>query len=261
MMRHKLESSLAIVTILVLATAFACSDDDDGPPTVPTLDPLAARWPSDEECKDATPAIRQVRTVAPDGEPLTITEAFFPDDPGEPLDLFPFRLLPPGYPDPAIQAPTRQVERDFLETEDASLLPSSRAWFRINHIPVGYEVGPGPLGVLVDGQAARVAWTFESKGAGLGMVWVWRTDARVWPDLLPIDVRVTPCDSSIVIEKTTFHGHPAIVERDRDGGAPNKLTFVSNEIETYLYGDVPLEELFRLAESFDPPIVAATPGQ
>jgi hypothetical protein len=244
---------------LAASMTLACSGGG-GPDPQPTLDPHASQWPSEEECKDATPTFREVRTVEASGLPFNYTMAFVPENPAEPIELPPFRLLPLGYDGPLAESPSGIGQRVYSETEDAKLLQASRAWVAIAYDPIGYQLVQGPSGTTLDEEVAHVARIFNSETqGGFGVIWVTRVDLRVKPEL-PVVLRVPPCDASMVIERTTFRGHPAMIERHRFS-APNKLTFVSDDIVTEISGDTTVEELIRIAESFDPPIAAASQSQ
>jgi hypothetical protein len=120
----------------------------------------------------------------------------------------------------------------------------------INYLPAGYRIRHVEAITLED-EIWNVTWYLD--GALASKIEVSRTNFETFPGA-KADVRLLGCGAARATESELFHGHLMVVERDRHAAGARRLFLVADGVSTVAYGNVFVDELVKMLESFDPPI-------
>jgi hypothetical protein len=251
--------ALATMVMGFIALFMACGNPGGGEPSPTPF--VSQRWPSDEECVDAAPSTTvELRPIGPGGQLERVVVPVIPDDPGDPIDIGPYRLLPWGYDGPSLQNASVEAavgRDDWGATQDDVEITSSRVYVETGFVPKGFV----PLSVdaaTIRGEVAQVSWTYD--GPSESRVILARRDLTLYPSS-PFEIPLTACDSFFYHRSGEFKGHTMITAVRFMDDEVIELVLIEGSILTKIEGDVADgDELIRMLESLDPPIAAATPG-
>jgi hypothetical protein len=174
-----------------------------------------------------------------------------------PVEVGSYRLVPRAYHGPtSLQIAMEQAggSQVWGRTRDLTDIAESHLYVDINYLPAGYAIQHVEAVTLGD-EVWAISWYFD--GPLASTIEVSRTNFETFPGA-KADVRLLGCGAARATESDLFHGHLVVVERDRQAAGARRLFLVADGVSTVAHGNVFVDELVKMLESFDPPIAASS---
>ena len=241
-MLNRILATLGVMAVLTLAVS--CGDAARTNPSATLADASSQEPSSRVEDRIGGPPGDEADTG-----PVHVVVPNYPANPGPAETYGPLRLLPWGYGDPpgSVKAePTCAAPGAALD--DQAVLRASYLYVdeASIYIPAGFAYEPPSSDYMCGREVRDIVWKIYRAGTSGGDgIQISRSPAD-----RPLDVRVPPVDSVLVLEKGTIGNAPAVFLRSKVGGGPQFIYMVDGGIATRIMGDgLEFSELQKVAES------------